>query len=359
MHPITKKQKILYIIAAAVFVLLVNVSIPFAQACTHIPVLGWLAQAVCFSHSLSSAVEHDWVQKVEQTQRDNGYTLTLEDLIVDQKQIHLFYTLDWEDPACEYAMVLVDGERLSPRPSVLSDSVQGPQDAGHIVLDYREEQVPDRLDLELTVRPNGDGSPAARFRFQVALDPSLTAVGQVRPVDAAMANDKPFINVSGTGFDVDVIINTEKFKKRFNGMLPYMLGIFQSLMHLKPVTFEITADGESFTERALLFNACNGTHFAGGMHVAPMASPYDGLLDVCILRAISIPQFLLLLPRYTRGAHTASRHVRYFKAKEIAVRCDSENIINLDGELDSSTPVTFKVLPGAIKLALPGEKGNK
>ena len=177
--------------------------------------------------------------------------------------------------------------------------------------------------------------------------------------DAAMANDKPFINVSGTGFDVDVIINTEKFKKRFNGMLPYMLGIFQSLMHLKPVTFEITADGESFTERALLFNACNGTHFAGGMHVAPMASPYDGLLDVCILRAISIPQFLLLLPRYTRGAHTASRHVRYFKAKEIAVRCDSENIINLDGELDSSTPVTFKVLPGAIKLALPGEKGNK
>lgn len=169
--------------AAAIFVLLVNVSIPFAQACAHIPVLGWLAQAVCFSHSLSSAVEHDWVQKVDQTQSDNGYTLTLEDLIVDQKQIHLFYTLDWEDPACEYAMVLVDGERLSPRPSVLSDSVNGPQDAGHIVLDYREGQVPDRLDLGLTVRSNGDGAPAARFRFQVTLDPALTAAGQIRPVE--------------------------------------------------------------------------------------------------------------------------------------------------------------------------------
>ena len=169
--------------AAAVFVLLVNVSTPFAQACAHIPVLGWLAQAVCFSHSLSSAVEHDWVQKVDQTQRDSGYTLTLENLIVDQKQIHLFYTLVWEDPACEYAMVYVDSERLSPRPSVLSDSVNGPQDAGHIVLDYREEQVPDRLDLKLTVRPNGDGSPTARFRFQVTLDPSLTAVGQILPVE--------------------------------------------------------------------------------------------------------------------------------------------------------------------------------
>lgn len=169
--------------AAAVFVLLVNVSTPFAQACSNIPVLGWLAQAVCFSHSLSSAVEHDWVQKVDQTQRDSGYTLTLENLIVDQKQIHLFYTLAWEDPACEYAMVYVDSERLSPRPSVLSDSVNGPQDAGHIVLDYREEQVPNRLDLDLTVRPNGDGSPAARFRFQITLDPSLTAVGQILPVE--------------------------------------------------------------------------------------------------------------------------------------------------------------------------------
>lgn len=212
------------------------------------------------------------------------------------------------------------------------------------------------------ILPFGTGNDFAKaVGLPTDPDAALEAAlyGQVRPVDAAMANDKPFINVGGTGFDVDVIINTEKFKKRFNGMLPYMLGIFQSLMHLKPVTFEITADGESFTERALLFNACNGTHFAGGMHVAPMASPYDGLLDVCILRTISIPQFLLLLPRYTRGIHTASRHVRYFKAKEIAVRCDSENIINLDGELDSSTPVTFKVLPGAIKLALPGEKGNK
>lgn len=169
--------------AAAVFVLLVNVSTPFAQACAHIPVLSWLAQAVCFSHSLSSAVEHDWVQKVDQTQSDSCYTLTLEDLIVDQKQIHLFYTLAWEDPSCEYAMVYVDGGRLSPRPSVLSDSVNGPQDAGHIVLDYREEQVPDRLDLELTVHPNGDGPPAARFRFQVTLDPALTAAGQIRPVE--------------------------------------------------------------------------------------------------------------------------------------------------------------------------------
>ena len=74
-----------------------------------------------------------------------------------------------------------------------SASLPGPPSCRTVCRDHRtpdtsywttgEEQVPDRLDLELTVRPNGDGSPAARFRFQVALDPSLTAVGQVRPVE--------------------------------------------------------------------------------------------------------------------------------------------------------------------------------
>lgn len=217
-------------------------------------------------------------------------------------------------------------------------------------------------DTEMGILPFGTGNDFAKAvglptEPDAALETALYC--PARPVDAATANGRPFINVSGAGFDVDVIVNTEKFKRRFNGMLPYMLGVLQSLMHLRPLTFRITADGDSFTERALLLSACNGTHFAGGMHVAPMASPSDGMLDICILRAIGILQFLLLLPRYTRGEHTDSRHVRYFKAREIAVSCDGESILDLDGELDSSTPVTFRILPGAIRLALPGEKGSK
>ena len=173
------------------------------------------------------------------------------------------------------------------------------------------------------------------------------------PIDAAMANDRVYINAAGTGFDVDVIHNTEKFKRRFNGMLPYMLGILKSLMHLKPFRITVTVDGEAFEEEALLFDACNGPRFAGGINVAPIAALNDGLLDVCILKKLGIIGFLMLLPSFVKGKHLGSPHIRYFKAKEIRLESSRESTLNLDGELGSSTPVTFKILPGALTMLLP------
>ena len=46
-----------------------------------------------------------------------------------------------------------------------------------------------------------------------------------RAMDVGYVNDRFFVNVSGFGFDVDVLLKHEKYKKRFKGMLPYLLGI--------------------------------------------------------------------------------------------------------------------------------------
>lgn len=175
-----------------------------------------------------------------------------------------------------------------------------------------------------------------------------------RQVDAARANDAFFINVSGFGFDVDVVRYTEKYKKRFNGMLPYMLGVMQSLLHLRPIPVRVEPEGsESFDTTALLFSACNGTQFAGGMHLAPLADPADGLLDICILKGIGRIAFLRLLPRYIKGEHLGSKHIVYFKARRVTAVPEPGLTLNLDGELGSATPVTFEALPGALRVLAP------
>ena len=78
----------------AIFVLLVNFSAPVAYACSQIPVLRELAAAVTFSRSLSDAVENEYVQPISLTQTDSGITVSVEYLIVDQKQVNVFFRVE-------------------------------------------------------------------------------------------------------------------------------------------------------------------------------------------------------------------------------------------------------------------------
>lgn len=79
---------------AATFVLLVNLSVPFALACSGVPIVRELAAAVAFSPSLSAAVAHDYVQYIGQSQTVDGVTVSLEYAIVDPVQAVFFYSVD-------------------------------------------------------------------------------------------------------------------------------------------------------------------------------------------------------------------------------------------------------------------------
>lgn len=77
-----------------VFVILVNSFPTFAYACARIPIIKDLAKAVNFSTSLSAAVENQYVQPIEQEQTINKIAVKIKYVIVDQKQLDIFYSLD-------------------------------------------------------------------------------------------------------------------------------------------------------------------------------------------------------------------------------------------------------------------------
>ena len=217
-------------------------------------------------------------------------------------------------------------------------------------------------DVILGILPFGTGNDFSQaFRIPKDTEGAVQALlnGVPRKVDAARGNGCPYINVAGFGFDVDVVKYTEKYKKRLNGMLPYLLGIFQSLMHLKPVTVTITPDeGEPFEEDILLFAACNGVQYAGGIRISPLADPADGLLDICLVRSVKLLRLLKLLPTVIKGKHLSSPHIVYFKARKVEVDAPAGMELDFDGELSGSTPVTFEVMPGALTLLLPPAEKN-
>lgn len=210
-------------------------------------------------------------------------------------------------------------------------------------------------DVIMGLCPFGTGNDFVRV-LHIPCEPEeageVLVSGEPQLVDLGMAGDRPFTNVGGLGFDVDVVINTEKYKGRFRGMAPYLLGIVKSLLHLHPVHVKLNADGEAIEEDALICAIGNGSHFGGGMAALPEANAQDGLFDVCLIKKISLPHLLALLPLFIKGRHLGKKPVRYFKAKQVAIEC-GRTPMQLDGELGEYAPAVFRIMPGALKIMLP------
>ena len=142
----------------AVFVLLVNFCVPVAYACSKVPVLRELAEAVTFSRSLTDAVENEYVQPMELSQTDNDITAEIAYLIVDQKQVNVFYRLDSD----KY-------ESLEADPEVLNSDGIRPASCGYsstgfgaengelrcLSIDFVDDNVPGSLRIKLDVYTNG------------------------------------------------------------------------------------------------------------------------------------------------------------------------------------------------------------
>ena len=89
------------------------------------------------------------------------------------------------------------------------------------------------------------------------------------------------------------------------------------------------------------------------MNVTPLADVSDGLLDVCILHDFNWFTVLLNFPRYIHGKHVGrTKHFTYFKTPSLTVEAAPSSELNLDGELFSSTPVTFQVVPASLRMVV-------
>lgn len=202
--------------AAAAFVLLVNLSTPFALAASRVPFLRELTAAVALSPSLKAAVEHDYVQYVGQRQTVNDVTMTMEYLIVDQKQVNVFYTLKSD----QYLSLEGDPTFTTTDGAQVQASIQWGyfferEALRKITLDF-SDSVPDTLLMTYQAYPSpyggenreapvpssaqGEEQPpkhetVAEFAFTLRFDPAFTQPGQVYELDYPVILDGQTITV--------------------------------------------------------------------------------------------------------------------------------------------------------------------
>jgi diacylglycerol kinase (ATP) len=190
----------------------------------------------------------------------------------------------------------------------------------------------------LGVVPLGSGNDFAKlvgtYRHGVARAVARLVTARVQRFDAGRVDGgEYFVNTMGFGFG-PAVVERRNAAAHLKGFLSYLVPIFRTFGGFAPPRLEIRAAEFRETGYVMLVEACNGTTAGGSYRFAPAASATDGRLDVCVVRRVSLPGFLGLLPRVMRGTHTGSSRVALFQTREVTVRSFGEPLLmHLDGEL--------------------------
>ena len=241
------------------FVALVNFSQTVAEACAGIPGLRELAQAVTFSRSLADAVDNEYVQPIELTQTDGDITAAVEYLIVDQKQVTVFFRLESEVYEClavDPEFRNAEGGHLESCSYHLNDYDVPIGGLQSVTIDFVQGDVPAAMRMWLKLRDVGSwyaSEPApeapadrwdaardydepeyiARFDFPLEFDPYFTRQGRHIEVNRTVTLDGQEIIIR----DIEVYpshlrLNVEDAES--------------NTAWLKGLEFRIEADGEVF-----------------------------------------------------------------------------------------------------------------
>jgi diacylglycerol kinase (ATP) len=211
----------------------------------------------------------------------------------------------------------------------------------------------------LGLLPLGTGNDFARsIDVPADLDAALAvlAAGNVRRVDVARATlageSRHFVNMSAGGVGGMVSEKASEHKERW-GPLAYLRAAVGTLPELQGFKTRITLDGfERLDVDAYNVVVSNGRYVAAGIPVSPRSLLDDGLLDVMLVPAVSLPELALLVPQILLGRHTESDLLHFRKAGRIDIEADPPMSFNVDGELIGEGPIRFELLPRVLEVVV-------
>ncbi|MGM0437966.1 MAG: diacylglycerol/lipid kinase family protein [Bacillota bacterium] len=161
--------------------------------------------------------------------------------------------------------------------------------------------------------------------------------------------ERYFINISDAGIGGETVAYVEQGSKFFSGKLTYLFGALKSLVFYKNKKFKVKIDNkEIFTHKATSILVANGSHFAGGMKIAPEAEVDDGLFNLIVLGDLNKFEIITNLYKAYSGNHLSHPKVECYQGKDIEITSKEKVFLNIDGEAVGKIPAHFKIIPKKI-----------
>jgi len=217
-----------------------------------------------------------------------------------------------------------------------------------------------------------------RFEDYVA----AIAGGAERTVDVGRAHftgndgcpaDRYWINVLSAGIGGLVDRFAAGVPGFLGGRLAYAQATLRAIIACRRVKLRCRAVLPDGSDYECLLHAhavaiCNGTTFGGGMRVAPMAQPGDGLLEVITVETETKVLMLRRMRTLYAGTHLTEPGIGHFScrslellpAEEPAGRRPRAGVfpLDVDGEALGDVPLSVEVVPGALRVCVPAAPGG-
>lgn len=181
---------------------------------------------------------------------------------------------------------------------------------------------------------------------------------RVRPIDVGTvtftgqgaASTRCFVNIAEVGLGAAVVARAAGLKAgKLLGGARYAAGFWLTLPRFRPAEVRLDANGQYHAWRAFNVVVANCRFYGGGMQISPNSDPCDCLLDILVMTGPKSDSFTTL-PRIYKGAHLPHRNIAELHAAQLSIEAEPGFPVEADGELLGTTPASFGIIPGAIRL---------
>lgn len=204
---------------------------------------------------------------------------------------------------------------------------------------------------KLAIIPTGSGNGYARhLGIPLKIEDALRVLNRnlVVKVDTILANDKPFLNAGGYGFDAWIAKKFDEYGTR--GFRSYAKLVAKELRRYKPIRVEIETNGKIYKRALLMCTVANGTEFGNGLKVSPESSLVDGKAELILIKPFPVWIAPVVFIKFFRKKGHRSKYneiIQFSKARIKLTRI----IAHYDGEpFDVRKEINLEVLPKSLNI---------
>lgn len=201
----------------------------------------------------------------------------------------------------------------------------------------------------------GTGNDTARalgLPLRRPLDAASVIVARhTRAIDVGRAAGTAYASILASGFDSRVNERANAMR-RPRGPVKYHLATLAELRVFKPIDYRLELDGETLECQAMLVAVGNGASYGGGLQMCAGAELDDGLLDVVVIKPVSVPELIRVYGKLFHGTHVT--HPAFERHRVRSVRLSAPGVVAYaDGERLGELPLDVTVEPGAVRVFAP------